>query len=423
MSNKPGTLRRLFSGGSVAKQPTEKVEGALAAYLDPAERLQYQLPGTDVLTHERTNGTDNIGVAGETDSMCVVTNRQLLFVVSSPEGNETVELPHSELRGVETEGGLLKTVLVVDVWEDGQYRLQLASSDSLTEAVDYVDQASGCWQFADALLDELEGLTTKLGEHTEAGRLNDAETVLGDAQDTLEQLHERIRSDGFEEIIGPRVEEAERTLYRTRMRAHIARAKTLVAEAKHQTDATDYNGAYERYDRAGTHLELALSIAQNHGFDEPTVARSELETIESRMRNLEVRPMALGRQATERARGTDHADVAVEAWEAALEHYRDALTAGWGTPFEGSADTDDIRFLVEGTVGNLIEARREYATELETQGDNDAEGGRIEIARDQYERALDQLAAARDLTKEFRSGDIEDIRRQRELLEWKLDSL
>jgi tetratricopeptide (TPR) repeat protein len=423
MSNEPGTLRQLLSGESAAGQSMDEIERALASYLESAEQLQYQLPGKDVLTHEQAEEAEDIGVAGETDSVGVVTNHKLLFVLDSPEGTEVIELAHADIRGVETTGGLLKTVLVVEVWEAGEYRFRLSSSDSLDEAIEYIERASECWQFADALLDELAVLTRKLGDHIEAGRLDGAETVLGEAQTTIAELRERIGSDGFEETIGPRVDEAERKLYRTRMRAHIARAKTLVAEARHQTDATDYNGAYQRYDRAGTHLELALSIAEEQGFDEPTVARSELETIESRMRNLEVRPMALGRQATERARGTDHAEVAVEAWEEALGHYRDALTAGWGTPFEGSADTEEIRFLVEGAVGNLIEARREYAIELETQGDSDSEGGRSELARDRYERALEQLTAARNLAREFRSGDVEAIERQCDGIEWKLDTL
>jgi tetratricopeptide (TPR) repeat protein len=413
----------LLSGGNTAGQSVEEIERVRDSHLEADEDLQYQLPGKDVLSHEQAEETEDIGVAGETDSVGVVTNRKLLFVLTSAEETEVIELPHADIRGVETTGGLLKTVLVVEVWDAGRYRFRLSSDDSLAEAVEYIRHASDCWQFADALLDELDVLTRKLGDHIEAGRLDEAETVLGEAQTTIAELRERIEADGFEAAIGPRVDEAERKLYRTRMRAHIARAKTLVAEARHQTDATDYNGAYQRYDRAGTHLELSLSIAEKQGFDEPTVARSELETIESRMRNLEVRPMALGRQATERARGTDHADVAVEAWEEALEHYRDALTAGWGTPFEGSAGTDEIRFLVEGAVGNLIEARREYAAELETQGDNDSEGGRNELARNRYERALEQLAAARDLAREFRSGDVDDIERQREGIKWKLDTL
>jgi len=422
MSNEPGTLRRLLSGGNTAGQSVEEIERVRDSHLAANENLRYQLPGKDVLTHEQAADTEDIGVAGETDSVGIVTDQKLLFVLNSPESTEVIEISYVDVSGVETTDGLLKTVLVVEVWEEGIYRFRLSSSDTLADAVEYVERASECWQFADALLDELDVLTTKLGEHIEAGRLDEAETVLDDAQANIAELRERIESDGFEETLGPLVREAERTLYRTRMRAHIARAKTLVAEARHQTDATDYNGAYQRYDRAGTHLELSLSIAEEHGFDEPTVARSELETIESRMRNLEVRPMALGRQATERARGTDHADVAVEAWEEALEHYRDALTAGWGTPFEGSADTDEIRFLVEGAVGNLIEARREYATELEAQGDTDSEGNRDELARDRYERALEQLTAARTLAREFRSGDVDDIERQREILEWKLDT-
>jgi tetratricopeptide (TPR) repeat protein len=423
MSRGSGALRRLLSRGGAAEQSVEKTERALDDFLAPTEQLQYQLPGTDVVTHEQDGQTEDIGAASDADSLCVVTDRQLLFVVLLADETDIIDLEYVDLRETAIESSLLKTVLVVETWEQGSYRLRLASDDRLDAAVDYIEQARDCWQFAETLLDELSGQAKIIGSHIEAGRLDEAEQILRDARATLSELRSRVESDGFEAALGHEIEAAEQTLHRTRMRAHHTLAKTLITEATYQTDATDYDGAYERYERATAHLETAISIAEEYDFDEPATARSELETIESRMRNLEVRPMALGRQATERARGTDYPDVRVEAWQEALDHYRDALTAGWGTEFESSTGTETIQFLVEGAVGKLIEARREYATELEAEGDENAEGNRITIARDRYERALDQLEAAHDLAREFRSGDPEDIERQRDLVEWKLDSL
>lgn len=422
MTNDGGTLRNLLSGGDTSQELTDAAKRAVEQHLEPDEGLEFEVPGKATVTRESDGETTDLG-DGDGGSLLAVTDRQVLLVVYTPDDETVIDAHYTDIRNIELDSSFLKTTLVLDVWDDGSYRFRPRSSDTAEAAVEYVDSVSDAWQFCETLLDELEGQTSTIGSHVEAGRLDQAESVLEDAHVTMAELEERNDRAELGDVFAERARRAERELHRTRIHARLSRAKTLVTEAKHQTDATNYTGAYQRYDRARDHLEDALDIAAEHGFDDPPRATAEIEHIESRMKNLEVRPMALAKQATERALGTNHADEEVDAWADALEHYRDALTTGWGTSFDTAGDKEELRTLAEGAVDNLIQAHKNYAAELEMKAEQDAERGNVESARDHYENALDELDAAQDLAREFRSGDPDVIAEQKNWLEWNLEAL
>ena len=422
MTNDGGTLRNLLSGGDTSGELTEEAKRAIEQHLDAGEELEFEIHGKGTVTREVDGEVTDIG-QGDGNSLLAVTDRQVLLVVYTPHDETVIDAHYTDVRNIELDSSFLKTTLVLDVWDDGSYRFRPRSKDTAQEAVEYVDAISDAWQFSETLLDELEGQTTTVGSHIEAGRLDQAESVLEDAHVTMAELEGRIEAADLGDVFADRARQAEGELHRTRIHAHLSRAKTLTTEAKHQTDATNYTGAYQRYERAKAHIERAQAIAAEHGFDDPPRATAELGHIDSRMKNLEVRPMALAKQATERALGTNHADEEVDAWADALEHYRDALTTGWGTSFDTAGDPQELRDLAEGAVDNLIQAHKDYAAELEMKAEEDTDRGNVESARDHYETAIEHVEAAHDLSREFRSGDSDAIAEQKRWLEWNLEAL
>jgi hypothetical protein len=256
-----------------------------------------------------------------------------------------------------------------------------------------------------------------MGEAIEAGDLETAR----DRREAAAEKTEKARTYlGRFDIDPPaalqeRIAEVQRERARTEIRTRIARAETLITEASHHTQAREYTEAYRSFWYARDHLETAQAVARKGDLSGPAEIQSKLDTIETRLSHLEVRPRALAQQACERARGTDKLAVEIDAWQEAFEQYRDALTAGWGTDIDFSGDKEQLRSQIEAVVGNLIERRQDLAARLEDEGDKHRRG-HPDTAREHYDNALDQLEQAHQLAREFRAGDAESIRLERERL-------
>lgn len=396
---------RLSRDSSHAGAASDAVVTALDGRIEADEPVLYRLPGKGDLsqTHDGETRTVTLSSAGE--AMVVVTDRRLLFVVADPDDQRVAEVPYLDLKDVNAADGLLKSRLTVAVWNEGEYSIRTAGGDTLGAAVGYLREVSTCWQQVVAAVEDAAERTEDLGEALEAGELEAARDAREAATAKLDRAAGKL--DEFDhEPPAPlvdRVEQARADLAQTQIRGHFARAKTLMTEAQAQTDAGAYTGAFRSYWHARDHLETALSTARKADISKPAAIESKLDTIETRLDHLRVRPTALAQQAVERAEGTDKLDVEVEAWQEAFEHYRDALTAGWGTDIEFAGDTRDIRFQTEVVVANLIDARRRLATQYEEAADATEEPEPL------YDDALDQLETARELAGEFRSGDAERI--------------
>ena len=268
-----------------------------------------------------------------------------------------------------------------------------------------------------AALDDARERSAEMGEAIEAGDLEAARDQREAATEKLDKARQYL---GRFEIDSPaalqaRIAEVERDRARTEIRTRIARAETLITEAGHHTQNRAYTQAYRSFWYARDHLETAQAIARKSDLSEPAEIQSKLDTIENRLSHLEVRPRALAQQACERARGTDKLTVEIEAWQEAFEQYRDALTAGWGTDIDFSGDVDKLRARIETVVANLIERRQDLAAQLEGEGDKHRRG-HPDTAREHYDEALDQLERAHQLAREFRAGDAEALRLERERL-------
>lgn len=394
---------------SEAKHPSKTaLREALGPCLDEEETIHHQLSGSSGLVHDHDGETGTVGNADEV--LLVVTDQKLLFAVASEEG-DVVEVAYTDLRGIAVEDGLRKSTVTVDVWAGGSYRFKTGESDTLHEAVGYVRQAVDCWQYAETKAENATELLSEFGEHFEDGRLAAARETRQDVLEKLRQARARIDQSDIEAIpaLTDRLKDVAEQLHRTGMRARLVRAKTLMTEAKHQTAAGAYTGAYERYWDARDHLENARMLARDHDIEQSSVVEAGLERVETRLETLRVRPLALAKQAKERAEGTERLDTRIEALETAFQHYRDALTAGWGTDYEFAGSKEQIRFQTAVTTSELIEARCALAENHIAAGDDALEAENKQRARRAYEQAADQLEEAQQLSREFRSGDSETI--------------
>lgn len=417
MSLTRNTLREKLTLTAGADEPAEVVVDALDGFIDSGEQIQYRLPGKDSVVQVEDGQTDTTTVPGNPTAAAVVTDRKLIFVVASDRASSSVTISYTELKSVDAKDGLLRSKLTVEVWGAGEYRFKISDSSDLGAAVDYLQQAERCWDQVIAALDDAREYNAAMGEAIEAGELDTARQRREDATAKLDRAREYL---GRFEIDAPRalrerIAEVERNRDRTEIRTRIAHAETLITEGSHYTESREYTRAYRSFWYARDHLETAQAIARTRDRAEPAEIETKLETIETRLSHLEVRPRALAQQACERARGTEKLTVEVDAWQEAFEQYRDALTAGWGTDIDFSGDKEKLRSRIETVVGNLIERRRDLAARLEDEGDKHRRG-RPETARERYDEALDQLGRAHQLAREFRAGDAESLRVERERL-------
>jgi len=396
-------LRSRLSSTAAGETQSEAVVTALDGRIQEDEPLLYRLQGKGGLTHDDGDEQRTIQAEADGETVAIVTDRRLLLVIAGSEST-VAELPHLDLKNVDANDGLLRSTLTVEGWNEGSYSLRIAGGDELGAAVSYLRDASTCWQQAVAAIEDAAEYTEQLGEALEAGKLRTARDAREGAMEKLDRAESKLSAFEYD-APGPlteQIEQARTELAQTQIRGHFARAKTLMTEARGQTEDGAYTAAFQNYWDARDHLEMALSTAQKADISEPAAVQSKLDTIETRLDHLRVRPLALARQSVERAQGTDKLSVEVEAWQEAFDHYRDALTAGWGTDIEFSGDTKDIRFQTEIAVANLIDARERLAREFEHEADQTENADR---AQKWYQEGLNHLKRAQQLASEFRSGE------------------
>jgi len=399
------TLRARLSG---AQPAADGFVDAVADRIGSDESLEGYLSGTKAIEHD----DEVLATAPGGRSLALATDEKLVFAAEAPSGPDVVDVPYLNVRQVETTGGFFTTTVAVEVWARGTYEFTPQRGSDASSFVETVEELTESWQRTVAVLEDAETIAAELADHVAAG---DRDTA-AEARDQLEEKLDRAERiataapNGAVDPLEERIETARRSVARTRTEGRMERAATLVEEARQQTDATAYTDAYRRYARARTHLETALVAALEWDFGVVSEIQDRIDRIDTRLEQLRVRPVALAKQARERARQTDRLSVAVEARQAALEHYRDALTAGWGTDIEFAGETDALREQIEVVVAELIDGRRELAERALDQAAADATAGRDRRAREACERAREQLAGAIDLASQFVAGDADALR-------------
>lgn len=404
-------------GGSDSGEVPSTVEDNLQS----DEVLVSCLSGSGTLTVERNSGaTATEGESAET-VYAATTDRRVLL---GSESELWHELAYTDIKSAEKAGSMLNPALSITVWGVGTYRLPVNQRRALSEAVEYTNEAQDVWERVGSILTNAQAAINELERHITAGELGDAFEARDKAERKVEQARDVLSETEIETVgLENRIEATDTERYRAEIRARHQRATQLVTEGDQQTEKGEYDRAYGSYWKARDHLENALVLVRRAGVEEPPTARPEIERIEKHLAHLKVRPVGMARQAHERARMTTDPEEAVESWEAAFEYYRGALEAGWGTPLDFRGKHDQVRAMLVRVVRNLVDAHRWRIDALESAGDESAERGAYDQAKQHYERGLSSCNRLRELEHEFDEGNREEIRRVRHRLNAKYESV
>jgi len=400
MFERGGTNRVPDRGGPTAGEQPNGIESVLSA----AESVSYRLAARTRVVRETDKGEVALGQSTDGEWAVVLTDRTV-YVVRSDRVVETVD--YRDVRSVEATSGLLRSSLAIRTWNRGTVRVAVERGAPVEAAGDYLERASDTHQRVLAALDTAREHVTDLGAAIEAGDRAATEAAHAAIDEQLSLARQRIDAgpDRVAATLDERVATVHTERERTRARSHVARAKTLLEEADRLTDAEAWDAALATYRDARDHLETAREAAHGKGFDLLGAIETEIERVDERVERLSRLPLARARDAHETARNADDLEAAVPAWASTLEHYRAALTAGWGTPVDFSGDVDDLPARVEDVAMALIDARTGLAAQLRREGDNCRLAGRDGAAADRYRAALDQLACARRVARELRAGE------------------
>lgn len=407
-------------GGDVEASLRDSLTGRMAA----GESVVTSLRSTKRVVHEGEEATERFEpVSGET-ARAVVSDRRLYFAVGTAEGTEVIEIPYRDVRDVEVKDGLLSSGLTVRVWNRGTYRFSPARGEDVAGAGETLQRIVRGWQRVLAALEAAREYVTELGRHVEEGDRDATERSREAVQRELSRAGTRI--DEAPASVGSalesRVEEVATELQRRRLRAHVARGQALAAEGQKLTEDEAWDEAAEAFHRSREHLETALSASVERGFDAVEGIIGELDDLEAAERRLADRPLELAEEARAVAQAAESSATAVSAWTEAVEYYRAALTTGWGRSIEMASDEAVLRWQVEWAAGNLVDASRERARELEEAGDRRQADGLHDSSRAAYREAVAHLEEAATLAGELRVADPAPIVAHQEWIADKLTS-
>lgn len=406
-----GSIRSRVLGGDRSVD-NRLVEG-LESRLEGTESVEYRLTSGSTVSHEHGGDTQRIGEGG---ALLGVTDRKLLIVFDTGSEIEGVELPYTDLKKTE-KSGLLWTTLVISVWGRGTYRFRTRQSGVAADAVDFVSGVSDIWQRAVAALQDASQHISELSERLEAGEMDAAAENRGtilDYIDTARQQAEKAPKP-VERAIDERIATIERELARGRMEGRLNWGESLVPTARELADAGRYDEAYETLERARSNVGTALRIALESNLPEVNRIRSTRDTLSKELWDLGTLPLERAESALERARAADTPHTALRRWEHALDCYRGALTAGWGTEtFDGDADA--LRMQVEWLVGRVVGLRCRLADRYESEGEAYRAEGAESVALDRYETAWLHLDSAERLARQYLAGDAGALRERKRQL-------
>jgi hypothetical protein len=395
-------------------RPTkQRMVEALESRLEEAETLEYQLTSDGNLTHEDGEDTYTKG-GGDGGTLLAVTDRKLVFVVDTRTGLETADVPYTDLKDIEADNGILSTTLSVTVWGRGTFTVDPNDGDRAERVADFATKGSKAWQRVVAALQDARQHISTIPGYVADGEIEAARDARSSARENLTTAQQRLNGTPrwFRTPLEARYDRVEAELAERWMAARADRGETLLAMAADRIDASgslEYDATYRTLARGRDHLEAALTVAIEDDFSRASEIQSTLADLRDVVAELEARPLQLGEWARERAQAADSPEAAVSAWEAALDHYRDALESGWGTDADFDGDAEGLRMQIEWTVANVVRHRRVVAAGLEAEGDDHAVSGNPEQARDHYAAAADQIAMARRLAAQYRAGNAEAL--------------
>lgn len=408
MAYRAGTLRSRLLGED---RPTkQRMVEALESRLEETEDVEYQLTSGGKLTHEEPGG-DTYEKGGDGGTLLAVTDRKLVFVIDTRSGLETADIPYTDLKDITADSGILRTTLSVRVWGRGTYSFRPSQRDRAQRVDEFATDGSRAWQRVVAALQDARQHISTIETYVSEGRMDDARDAQRSAESNLLTAKNRIEDAQrtFQIPLEERYERVETELARTWMAARFDRGQALLEEATDSLTTDQYDDTAATLQRAREHFERALAVAIERDFAPVSEIQSVLSDLQDRLETLQSRPLDLAERSRERAQTADSPALAVVVWEEALSHYRDALTAGWGTPVDFDGETDALRLQIEWVVANIVRERRWLAANLEAEADAHRAAGNAQQARDHYRGAAEQVAMARRLATQYRAGDADAL--------------
>lgn len=395
------------TGGATAEEASTD---ALAAHLAADEIVVFRLAGTGVLAFEGEDGTEELSATSGGRPKAVVTDRRVYFVVESADDAEVDEVPYRNVREVTAHDGLLRSRLVVRVWDRGTYRLKTHRHEPVAEAGEFVERATRVWQRVLAAVENAREEITALGKRVENGDEAGAAEARRAARQELATAARRVKDGPVElqDALAERITDVQTELRRTRVRAHVKCGTELADEAATLTAEQAWDEAEAVLHDARDHLTTAREVARAADFRSADAIEAEIDRLEERAAGLAEQPRAAGDEARSTARAAEKPEEAVPAWASALDHYRTALRFDWGGRVGVERDTGALRARVEEAAANLIASRQDLAAKLVEIAD-DAREADPSAAADRLEVACSQLAAAESLAREYRAGDAEAV--------------
>lgn len=411
MSTYSKRLSRLRGGGEPTVSPGLKraIEEALTGEETVCEGL------TSNTGLRRPEGEDLLAAEGDGTAVAV-TDRRVVIGVGTPDGPTLVTVDYTTVKDVQYAGGMLRNRFEIERWGAGPLRFQPSTGDA--EPVgERIEGFSEAWDRVETLMKKASGEVSDYGHRMTAGDVEAAlrhraaaERHVADARDYVAGSPVSA-TDGLE----ARIEELEQELARARVRGRITHSQACRERAGDLRDRGAVPEAHAALRTARRDFEMAYEVATEWDFDTASSIASAAEDLKTEIEELEAHPIAAGREAHQNARTAESLERGIVHWEEALEHYRTAMTAGWGiegADFEG--DRDDLAARIETVVWELIDARCALAENLVSEGDELSMSADNRTARDRYQAATQQLGAALALADEFRAGDPERLRERLE---------
>jgi hypothetical protein len=93
----------------------QKMVEALDSRLADDERVVSRLSASGTLVHESDGETTERG-GGDGGVLFVATDRKLVFVLDTPTGRQTADIPYTDVKDATVDSGLLSTTVSVRVW-------------------------------------------------------------------------------------------------------------------------------------------------------------------------------------------------------------------------------------------------------------------------------------------------------------------
>lgn len=407
-SDRPDILTRrsvndgLFGGGQILN------DGPLGSYLrdreDPRYVLRNKSAGVEIA---EDTGTERLEPGADYQAVGLVTDVRVVFVAGRDGGDEAAELHLSEIvEAKATEEGFRTNALALATAADERWVFKC--KDDVSAVATEVDEMAQVWANALRLLGEVDEQVSAAEAATDAGDFEAAREGLADAKGTLETALGRIEEVGpgaaaelqtRAEDVADDVRAILRELAADEGASAHARAQRAWGEQAYESAAREYERAIDAYGKA-------LSTRGPRPDDDTLTRRRDGAIREREL--LRVGPLVDADTARRRALAEEDPELAAEAWEVALDGYRELLSLDWGKETrEFVVDRDQIRTQTVEIADDAIEDHLLAGRQWIHAGDRLALDGHEEQAREVYERARGQFEHAARLAREVRPEQLD----------------